>query len=485
MRYVLKNIDEITDSREILESRPHPFVQIFIYIIIAILVAAFIWSWFSEKEIVVKATGVVEPNKNITNVAVEASGKITSVAVKDGEKVKAGQVLYTIDHSGLDAQKNAYEADLKLMTTEVSNLNKLKQSITDGKNYFNPASSDEKDYYDKYERYVEGVSDINNSAKSAQVQIQDLQDQVNKLALLEKCIKDNKNYFNDNSSYNNQYEDYTTNIEQYQGKINDVQAQYNVLNSELNSNSSVTQTQVDSAKIAVDSAKEDLQKYKAEFMENIASTLEQDQNKVRELQSTPALSQESGSQYTSIDEYKNDNLSQINSNIVSDQSKIDQDNGNIDATNVSIGQCSIKAGTNGVINELNIVNVGDVVQAGTELAAILPKDNSKYKLDIYVANKDSGNIKKGQTIRCNFDALPYSEYGSIDTTISSLSVDAKVDSNSKTSYYSANAEIPNRPLFDKKGEAAYIKAGMTCEIDIVTRREKMLYWLLEQINLKN
>jgi multidrug resistance efflux pump len=485
MRYVLKNIDEITDSREILESRPHPFVQILIYIIIAILIAAFLWSWFSEKEIVVKATGVVEPNKSTTIVASESAGKVTAVNIKDGDKVKAGQVLYTIDHSSLDAQKTAYEADLKLMTTEVNNLNKLKQSITDGKNYFNQNSSDEKDYYDKYERYVEGTSDINNSAKSAQVQIQDLQDQVNKLTLLQKSINDNKNYFNDGSSYDNQYKDYATNLQQFQLKINDAQNQYNGLKNELNSNRSVTQSQVDSAKLAIDSANEDLQKYKAEFMENISSTLEQDQNKVRELQSTPSLSQESGSQYTSIDEYKNDNLSQINSNIISDQSKINQDNGNIQTTNISIDQCSVKAGADGIINELNIVNVGDVLQAGTQLVAILPSSNSKYKMDIYIANKDSGNIKKGQTIRCNFDALPYSKYGSIDTTISSLSADAKVDSNSKTSYYSAEAEISNKPLYDKKGEQAYVKAGMTCEIDIVTKRENMLYWLLEQINLKD
>ncbi len=485
MRYVLKNIDEITDSREILESRPHPFTQIFIYIIIVILLAAFIWSWFSEKEIVVKATGIVEPNKNITKISNEVAGKVKAINVKDGDKVKSGQVLYTIDHSSLDAQKGAYEADLKLMTTEVNNLNKLKQSITDGKNYFDQNSSDEKDYYNRYERYVEGCSDINNSAKSAQVQIQDLQNQVTKLSQLQKCIKDNNNYFNDSSSYNNQYEDYSASLKQYQGKIDDANNQYNTLKQEQNSNSAITQSQVDSAKIAVDSANEDLQKYKAEFTENISSTLEQDQNKVKELQSTPALSQESGSEYTSIDEYKNDNLTQINSSIVTDQSKINEDNGNINSTNISIDKCTVKASTDGVINLLNVINVGDVLQAGTQLAAILPNGNSKYKIDIYVSNKDSGNIKKGQAIRCNFDALPYSEYGSVDTTISSLSVDAKVDSNSKTSYYSAEAEIANKPLYDKKGDAAYVKAGMTSEIDIITKREKMLYWLLEQINLKD
>ena len=87
-------------------------------------------------------------------------------------------MFYTIDHSSLDAQKSAYQDDLNLLTTEVNNLNKLKESISDGKNYFDQNSSSEKEYYDRYQRYVQGCSDINNSAQSVQVQIQDLQNEV-------------------------------------------------------------------------------------------------------------------------------------------------------------------------------------------------------------------------------------------------------------------------------------------------------------------
>jgi multidrug resistance efflux pump len=502
VRYVLKDINEITDSREILESRPHPFTRIFIYILIAILLSGFIWSYFSEKEIEVKATGIIEPSKSIIEVANEAAGKVTSINFKDGDKVKKGQVIYTIDHSNLDVQKSALEDDLKLQTDEVNNLNKLKQSITDGKNYFDANSSDAKEYYGKYQRYVEGISDINNSANSSQVQIGDLQDQVSKLNLLEKSINDNKNYFNDSSSYNNQYNDYETNVQQYQGKIDDAQNQYNTLNKQKNSmqnqgqnsqqtgtssgtNEVALQGQIDSAKIAIDSANEDLTKYKDEFMENISSTIEQDQTKIKELQSAPSLSQENGSNYTSVDEYKNDNLSQIENAIKTDQSKIDQDNSNIKSADISIDECTVEAPTDGVINALNQINKGDILQAGTVIANVLPIVDSKYKLQLYIANKDIGNIKKGQDISCNFDALPYSEYGSVNTEIETISADAKVSQSSGTSYYTGEATIPNKPLYDKKGEKAEIKSGMSCQVDIITRKEKMLYYLLEQINLKD
>lgn len=511
MKYILQNIDEITDSREILESRPHPFTRIFIYIMIGVLLSAFIWSYFSEKEIVVKASGVVEPNKAIIQVSNEAAGKVTSINFKDGDKVKKDQTLYTIDHTSLDIQKTALEDDLKLQTAEVSNLNKLKKSIIDGKNYFDENSNSEEEYYNRYVRYTEGTKDINNSAQSVKVQIQDLQDQVSKLSLLQRSINDNKNYFGDNSSYNNQFQSYKINVQQYQGKINDTQNQYNALKNKIdeqrkqtlaqniqtslqndsqivqnNQTSEISaQSQLGSAKIAIDSANQDLSKYKLEFMQNINSTIEQNQMKIRQLQSTPSLSQENGSQYTSLDEYKHDNLIEIDSNIKTAQSKIDQDNSNIKNTDINIVQCTVKAPSDGIINSLNEIKEGDLLQVGTQIATMIPEHNSQYKIEIYIANKDIGNIKNGQNIRCNFDALPYSDYGSIDTKITNLSADAKLNQNNSTSYYTAEAVIPSNPLYNKKKEKADIKSGMTSQIDIVTRKQKMLYYLLEKINLKD
>ncbi|UZW14496.1 HlyD family efflux transporter periplasmic adaptor subunit [Clostridium pasteurianum] len=507
MKYILQNIDDITDSREVLESRPHPFTRIFIYIMIAVLLLAFIWSYFSEKEIVVKANGIVEPNKAIIQVSNEAAGKVTSINFKDGDKVKKDQILYTINHTNLDVQKAGLEEDLKLQNVEVNNLNKLKNSITDGKNHFNENSNDEREYYNRYVRYTEGIGDINNSAQAVKVQIQNLQDQILKLNLLQKSINDNKNYFGDNSSYSNQLQSYQINIQQYQGKINNARNQYNALkkqiyeqkkqtssqnmqnSSQIDQNNEISEinnkSQLDNAKIAIDSANQDLSKYKLEFMQNINSSKEQNEIKIKEIQSAPSLSQENGSQYTSSEEYKHDNLIQIDTNIKAAQSKINQDNNNIKSIDINIAQCTVKAPSDGIINSLNEIKEGDLLQAGTQIATMLPIDNSQYKIQIYIANKDIGNIKKGQNIRCNFDALPYSDYGSIDTKITNLSADAKVNQNNSTSYYTAEAIIYNKPLYNRKREKADIKPGMTSQIDIITRKEKILYYLMKQINLKD
>ena len=53
------------------------------------------------------------------------------------------------------------------------------------------------------------------------------------------------------------------------------------------------------------------------------------------------------------------------------------------------------------------------------------------------------------------------------------------------SFFAGEGSLTSNLLYSNKGEKSYIKPGMTCEAKIVTRSEKMLYYLLEQIGLKN
>jgi HlyD family secretion protein len=81
-------------------------------------------------------------------------------------------------------------------------------------------------------------------------------------------------------------------------------------------------------------------------------------------------------------------------------------------------------------------------------------------------------------------ALPYEEYGYLKGKITKVSADSIVGNNG-ISYYNAEASIENKPLYNRKKEKGEIKTGMTCEGQIITRKERILYYLLEQLNLKD
>ena len=54
MKPILMNINEMSDSREVYESKPNLMFAIFIYTFLGILAVALIWSYFGRIDIVVK-----------------------------------------------------------------------------------------------------------------------------------------------------------------------------------------------------------------------------------------------------------------------------------------------------------------------------------------------------------------------------------------------------------------------------------------------
>jgi HlyD family secretion protein len=465
----MENLNELTDSREIMESKPYPFTIIFIYIVIAILLAALLWCYFSQKEVVVKANGIVRPTKQINKIINKAAGSIISLNIKNGQKVKKSDILYVIQHDDLDLQKSSTEKQIDVIKKEIDNLNKLKKSVQDNKNYFNKNSEEETRFYEEYQKYEADYKAAETDSTTIQAELKDITDNLNDLNLLMKSINDNTNYFSeDNPNYNN-FLDYQLNVNQYQDKINQAQKNYDI---QVKLGDYVSTNNIETAKNQLESAKQDLDKYETEYKLNIQNNIQQNQQKLNELNQKPLY------QYTA------DEISQVNSSIQTDEDNLQKLKETLKNINISIDDCIVKSPTDGVINMLTTISKGDLLQSGVEIATIVPS-TSKYKVRLTISNGDIGNIKVGQNIEYHFTAFPYEDYGYLNGTITKVSADSIVDNTTGISYYNAEASVDNKPLFNRKKEKGEIKTGMTCEAQIITRKERVLDYLLEKINLKD
>lgn len=240
MRDIIKNLDEITDSRELLESKPHPFTSIFIYILIAILFSGFLWACFSEKEILVKATGVIQTEQNTYKIAPLVSGKVESINYISGKIVNKGDVLLTINHDELDFQKESFIKSIADLEKNLSNLNKFKKSVNDGKNYFDEKSEIEKDYYEKYLSYELNLEQSEDQLNQYKSQKYEYEEKISNLELMVKSVNDNKNYFKEESIYYNQYVDYKYNLNKYNDLIQKAQWNYDTLKKPYEATAQVT-----------------------------------------------------------------------------------------------------------------------------------------------------------------------------------------------------------------------------------------------------
>ncbi len=243
MKPIIIDMKDMSDSTEVYESRPNPVLAGFIYLILAMVIIAFIWMYFSKIDIVVKGTGTVAAAQKVATVTNQVAGVITERKIEDGQEVKVGDILYTVSHEEqtlqLEALKQqlaeyeekeemlkAYEAWLETgaefeeeLTTNIyySEVASRKQLVELGQESTLQAYTGEMAAYNaKLSANTEMISYYSNAiAKSKQ---------------LIEAIKNRKNSFgSDESYYWNTVENYLVQYQQtanqYNDKINELQKQ--------------------------------------------------------------------------------------------------------------------------------------------------------------------------------------------------------------------------------------------------------------------
>lgn len=90
MKPILMSINEMSDSREVYDSKPSSIFAIFIYTILCIITVALIWTYFGRIDMVVKSEGVLRPNSQATTVLNTYSGTLEVVFINDGSFVNEG-----------------------------------------------------------------------------------------------------------------------------------------------------------------------------------------------------------------------------------------------------------------------------------------------------------------------------------------------------------------------------------------------------------
>ena len=86
---------------EIIERPAHKAGMVIITGFFALLVSAVIWACFSEVDIVITSQGSIQPVGNTNVVESAASGTVKDIKVKDGQHVRAGEVLIELDSKNL------------------------------------------------------------------------------------------------------------------------------------------------------------------------------------------------------------------------------------------------------------------------------------------------------------------------------------------------------------------------------------------------
>lgn len=103
----------------------------------------------------------------------------------------------------------------------------------------------------------------------------------------------------------------------------------------------------------------------------------------------------------------------------------------------------LKAPQDGVIKDLATHTAGTVVSPGTVLASLVPREE-KLKAEVWVSNEDIGFVRAGQTVKLKFAAYPFQKYGMGEGRVEHVSADAQSEEEARDQGFAASGKPPLR-----------------------------------------
>src|SRR6516225_2417090 len=92
-----EELEFLPAALEIVETPASPAGRSIAWTIMAVFLAAIVWSCFGELDIVATATGKIIPTGKTKQIQPFETGVVRAIHVADGQRVRAGEVLIDLD----------------------------------------------------------------------------------------------------------------------------------------------------------------------------------------------------------------------------------------------------------------------------------------------------------------------------------------------------------------------------------------------------
>lgn len=157
MKPIIINMNEMSDSREVYDSRPNRALPVFLYTCLALFAAAVLWMYFGKIDIAVKASGMLRPDEAVNTVVNTVGGGVILSETEDGASVAAGDLLYVIEHEELLTQKAYYEEQKAYYEKQLTGLTTYLNSVKEERDCFGEADDEYAARYRSFQTQLDAM----------------------------------------------------------------------------------------------------------------------------------------------------------------------------------------------------------------------------------------------------------------------------------------------------------------------------------------
>ena len=419
-------------AEEIVETPAAPLGALVIWLVTLLLIVALAWSYFGRIDIVAVANGKISTEGSTKIIQPAVSGVVTNINVHEGQRVKKGETLLALDKT--TAEKDVATANQSLSTARVER-DILRRLAVGG-------NTDD----------IINNADLPDEAKAMLRQFASSQTALSaaRQQAANGTISNYQQQLQFNQQAKNQLETNAQNLKNRKAEIEKQLPNANPVDKlRLQNELSNIDQRITSADSAVLGQNQQL------------------------LQSQSALAQAQNQSQTQTAETN----SAFNNQIIASEKRIIELENNLVKAKQILAQTTIAAPVDGTVLSLTVKTIGGVVNAGQQLAQIVPEKAPLY-IDAALDNQDIGFVKPGQRVVVKVATYPFQRYGYLEGTVENISPDA-IQDDKKGLIYKAKIKLNDEK--SSKQNQLKLLPGMSVSAEITTGQRRIIEFFLDPL----
>ena len=160
----IKHLSMMKNTKEFFLLKVPKELNILFYVTVSFFVACICVICFGKFDEVIKVHGIVRTKDNVSIVKNILEGQITDIYFKPGQKVQKDDILYKLDASIYDAQKNILDSKIEDLQKKLEGTSLLISSFEADKNLI---PKENKVYFNQFENFINQKNELTAQSKLA------------------------------------------------------------------------------------------------------------------------------------------------------------------------------------------------------------------------------------------------------------------------------------------------------------------------------
>ena len=364
---------------EILETPLSPIRYSMIATICAFATVAVVWSWFGRVDIIATAQGKIQPVGRTKTIQPIETGKVLGIAVQNGARVKAGDVLVTLDPGEAQADEATLRANIGSEKAEV--LRRTSALMLASKRALGPVPQ------------IAFTSDISRA-----IAVREQRVLAGDIAQLASAV----------GSLEGQMKEKTAERDRLKGTIDAQQILVATLKERVDMRQLLEASKSESRAKVIDAL---------ELMQTQQATLASERGQIGEIEaSLGRLSRDIEKAYTGFAAENAQKLADA-------ERMMDENSEKLGKARFKTEDMTLRSPIDGTVSGSTLTSVGQVLTVGEQVMQIVPLD-SKLEIECYLPNADIGFVRTDQQAVVKIDSFPFTDYGTIDAQVVRVAHDA-------------------------------------------------------------